>query len=247
MDDYKYTKLLRLQSAELMGSTPFCPEDQQIAEYFDGDLNEAERTVLERHLTDCRFCLARIGALERLEENRSNQRVPGAILATAKQIAHKVPARRLRLAPAWASAAVVVIALFMIISKSQETVLEPGISPTALPSTGKNSRQLRNVNRDAMDINVLIPAPGADPGAGMHHGLPVQWTEVPGNLHYDIYVLSNAGDVLWTQRLEATEWALPESLNLAAGSKYYFRVEARLPDGRTVSSKHVVFEVAQRQ
>jgi hypothetical protein len=245
MDDYRYTELLRLQSAELTGSTPFCPEDQQIAEYFDGDLNEAERLILERHLTDCRFCLARIGALERLEENRSNQRVPGAILATAKQMTHKIPVRRLRLAPAWASAAVIVIALFMIISKSQETVLEPGISPSALPSTGNNSRQLRNVNRDAMDINVLIPAPGADTGAEMQPGSLIQWAEVPGNLHYNIYVLSNAGDVLWTERLKGTEWALHESLHLAAGSDYYFRVEAQLPDGRTVSSKHVVFQVAE--
>jgi hypothetical protein len=247
MDDNKYTKLLKLQSAELTGSTPFCPEDQQIAEYFDGDLNEAERTVLERHLTDCRFCLARIGALERLEENRSNQRVPGAILATAKQIAHKVPARRLRLAPVWASAAVVVIALFTIISKNQEPVQEPGAGPSAVSSTGKNSRQLRSVNRDAMNLNVLIPAPGADTAAGMHPGLPIQWTEIPGNLHYDIYVLSYAGDVLWTERLKGTEWVLHESMHLAAGSKYYFRVEAQLPDGRTVSSKHVVFQVVELQ
>jgi len=51
--------------------------------------------------------------------------------------------------------------------------------------------------------------------------------------------------VLWTQRLEGTEWALPESLSLAPGSKYYFRVEAPLPDGRTISSKHVVFQVKE--
>jgi hypothetical protein len=153
----------------------------------------------------------------------------------------------LRLAPAWASAAVIVIALFLIISKNQEPVLEPGASPSAVSSTGKDSRQLRSVNRDAMNLNVLIPAPGADTAAGMHPGLPIQWTEIPGNLHYDIYVLSNAGDVLWTQRLISAEWVLPESLQLAAGSTYYFRVEAQLPDGRTVSSKHVVFQVAELQ
>jgi len=244
MDDTKLTELLGLQSAELTGSTAFCPEDRQIAEYFDGELVETEHTVLERHLTDCRFCLARIGLLERLEES-SNKRVPEAVLATAKQMTHQVRVRRLRRAPVWASAAVLVIALFTSISINQESVLEPEESSNTASSTGSNSRQLRSVNRDVMNLNVLIPAPGADTGSVMHPGFPIQWTEVPGNLHYNIYVLSNAGDVLWTQRLEGTEWALPDSLSLVAGSKYYFRVEALLRDGRTISSKHVVFQVAK--
>ncbi len=243
MDDHNYTDLLILQSAELTGRTPFCPEDQQVAEYFDGDLEETERIILERHLTDCRFCLARIGILERLEESLSKKRVPEALLATAKQMTHKPAVRRLRLSPAWASAAVIVIAMFTVVSKNQEPVLEPGESPNIVSSTGNNSWQLRSVNRDVMNLNVFIPVPGAETDAVMHPRLPIQWTEVPGNLHYNIYVLSNAGDVLWTQRLEGTEWMLPESLNLAAGSKYYFRVEAPLPDGRTISSKHIVFQV----
>ena len=243
MDDHKYTKLLRLQSAELTGSTPFCPEDQQIAEYFDGDLEEAEHIILERHLTDCRFCLARIGLLERLEENPSNKRVPEAVLATAKQMTHQTPERRMRRAPAWAAAAVLVIALFTIVSKNQEPILAPGVSPSALTSTGQNTRQLRSVNRDAMDLNVLIPAPGA----AINPGSLIQWAEVPGNLHYNIFVLSKAGDVLWTQRLKGNEWVLHESLHLAAGSKYYFRVEAQLLDGRSISSKHVAFQVAELQ
>lgn len=243
MDDHKYTELLNLQSAELTGSTPFCPEDQQIAEFFDDDLNDAERIVLERHLTDCRFCLARIGLLERLAENPGNKRVPEAVLATAKQMTHPLPVRRLRRAPAWAAAAVVVLALFMIVSKNQQTALEPGAGPTALSPTGQDSRQLRSVNRDALALNVLIPAPGAD----IKPGSMIQWAEVPGNLHYNIYVLSTAGDVLWTERLGGTYWKLNESLQLAAGGSYYFRVEAQLPDGRTVSSKHVVFGIAERK
>lgn len=243
MDDHKYTDLLRLQSAELTGRTPFCPEDQQIAEYFDGDLEDAERIILERHLSDCHFCLARIGLLERLAENRSNRRVPGAVLATAKQMTHQAPVRRLRRAPAWAAAAVVVMALFTTVSRNQEPGLEPGESSSALSSIGQDSRQLRSVNRDAVELNVLIPAPGAD----IDPGTLIQWAEVPGNLHYNIYVLSMAGDVLWTERLGGTEWVLQESLHLATGSNYYFRVEANIPDGRTVSSKHVVFGIAERK
>jgi hypothetical protein len=243
MDDQNHTELLRLQATQLTGSTPFCPEDQLIAEYFDGDLAEAERIKLERHLTDCRCCLARIGILERLEESRSNKRVTEAVLATAKQMSPMVPVRRFGPAPAWASAAAVVIAIFIIASKDQEAVLEPGVSPSAVPSTEEINRQLRSVKRGATDLNVLSPKPGA----AIVPGTLIQWAEVPGKLHYDIFVLSHTGDVLWTERTDRTEWVLPEPVRLPTDSKYYFRVEALLPDGRSVSSRHVVFRIAERQ
>mgnify|MGYP001826244833 FL=1 len=61
MDDYQHTNLLVLQSAELTERTPFCPEDREIAEYFDGQVVEAVRRSTEHHLDTCRFCRARIG------------------------------------------------------------------------------------------------------------------------------------------------------------------------------------------
>jgi hypothetical protein len=42
MDDQNHISLLRLQSAELTGRTPFCPENQVIAEYFDAELPQTE-------------------------------------------------------------------------------------------------------------------------------------------------------------------------------------------------------------
>lgn len=242
MDEQNHTKLLRLQSVELKEKTPFCPEDQQVAEYFDGDLADAERDKLERHLSDCQYCLARIGILEKLEENRGNKRVPEDVLAAAKQLTHTTPVRRPAIAPAWAAAAVVVIALFTIIN-NRNLAPEPGSIPDAVPKFEENSRQLRNVSPVATGLNVFTPKPGA----GIAPGSLIEWAEIPGNLHYNIFVLSNAGDVLWTERLAATDWVLDESLQLAAGSQYYFRVEALLPDGRNVSSKHVVFEVTGQQ
>jgi hypothetical protein len=53
--------------------------------------------------------------------------------------------------------------------------------------------------------------------------------------------------VLWTERLQSTEWILQESLNLTTGGEYFFRIEAVLPDGGTVSSKHLAFRVADRE
>ena len=70
---------------------------------------------------------------------------------------------------------------------------------------------------------------------------------MPDNIHYNVYVLTRDGDVLWTERLQTPEWAMGDSLQLAADRDYFFRVQAILPDGRAVSSKHVIFRMAARQ
>ncbi len=242
MNEQDHIDLLQLQTAALTERTRFCPGDQEIAEYFDGDLPQAVHAKFEHHLADCHFCLARIGVLERLENSRANKRVHEEVLATAKQMQRSSPPHRSKIVPAWAAAAVVVIAMFAIIS-----IKEPGLPveiATGEATSIENVReQLRSLNRDATVLDIFSPKPGASIGPGSR----IQWAEVSGNLHYNIYVLSNTGDVLWTQRLEGTEWALHESLQLAADSTYYFRVEAQLPDGRNLSSRHLSFRIAAQQ
>jgi hypothetical protein len=129
-----------------------------------------------------------------------------------------------------------------MVNRNQELAPEPGAIPTMAPSTEVNNRQLRTASPIKSTLNVLTPPPGA----GIDHGSLIEWAEVPGNLHYNIFVLSNSGDVLWTERLEGTDWVLDEALQLSAGRQYYFRVEAQLRDGSSLSSKHVAFQVAER-
>lgn len=242
MDQQDHTKLLRLQSAELTAKTAFCPDDGVIAEYFDGDLTQHECETLERHLGDCRFCLARIGVLERLAENHNDKRIPGSVLAAAKQLPATRPARRPAMAPAWAAAAVVVFSFFIIINSKQVSGPEPG-SDAAEQVTGGDTRQMRNIPRPSNSIKVITPLAGA----GMSPGSMVDWDDVPGSLHYNIFVLSAAGDVLWTERLKETGWTLDESLSLESGDQYYLRVEALMPDGRSIRSKHIAFQATEQE
>jgi len=243
MDNYKHTDLLVLQSAELTGRTPFCPEDQEIGEYFDGHMEDAEHQTLERHLTDCRFCLARIGMLNRQQEESGVQRVPEEALASAKRLTQTVPSRRLKWAPAWAAAAVVLIAVFSIMNTRQAPVPASGAAPTEQVPAEESSGQLRNIDRSAMSLDVLSPAPGE----AVTPGSLIRWAEIPDNIHYNIFILSNAGDVLWTERLQDNQWIMHEALHLSEGDDYFFRVEATLPGGGTVSSKHLAFRVAERE
>jgi len=239
MDTQDYSQLLRLQSAELTGRTAFCPEDQEIAEYFDAELSAIERAKLEHHLNTCHFCLARIGILDRLVVISTNKRIPEAVLASTKQMTPETRIHQQKMTPLWAAAAVLVLAVFITTNPKQEFA-DPAPNPPSVPFSGENSRQLRSLNRNAMSIDVLNPAPGAS----IQPGALIRWSEIPGNLHYKIFILSNNGDVLWTQRLGGTDWVLSDSLPLATDSKYFFRVEAQLPDGRTASSRHIVFQIS---
>ena len=94
-----------------------------------------------------------------------------------------------------------------------------------------------------MSLDVLSPAPGE----AVTQGSLIWWAEIPGNIHYNIFILSNAGDVLWTERLQDNQWIMHEALHLTEGDDYFFRVEAVLPGGGTMSSKHLAFRVADRE
>lgn len=228
MDKYKHTNPLVLQSAELSERAPFCPGDQAISGYFDGMTPGQERQKLERHLADCRFCQARIGMLNRQLDDSLAVSVPEDLLARAKALGRKSAHPRFRKAPAWAAAAVILLGAFFIATNQ---------SPDQ-PET----RQLRNIDRPESRFEVILPATGQ----AISTGAPIRWTRFPDGSHYTVYVLSDAGDVLWTEHLQNNEWAVKREMGLNPDGDFFLRVEAELPDGRTVSSKHLAFRVAER-
>ena len=238
MDQQKLTALLR-QNPELPERTTFCPENRLIAQYSDATLSVHEHKRVQKHVSECVYCQSQLGAIARAFQEDSCVLVDEDLLASDKQLAHKNPARWQKMAPRWAAAAVLVMALLMTVDKNQRLV-EPWVQAPTASLSDDNSRQLRGVQRNATNLEVLNPTQGAD----IKPGSLLQWADIPGALHYDIFVLSNTGDVLWTQRLVGNDWVLDGTLQLTSGNQYFFRVEALLPDGRSVSSRHVVFKVS---
>jgi hypothetical protein len=235
MDQFKHAELLKLQSSELTGRTPFCPEDQQIAGYFEGGLPGDERVTLEMHLADCRYCQARIGLLNQLEVYGDSAPVSELDLAAAKQLGNRVHASGWKRKGQWAAAAMVVIAVASVINYRLSTGEAPGANPAA-----EAGRQLRSIDRNATRLDVLIDAPSSAVTAGSS----VRWAEVSGNIHYNVYVLSADGDVLLKQRTSDTEWILQRDLRLTTGDDYFLRIEAVLPDGGTLNSRHIHFKAS---
>lgn len=235
MSDEHHAELLQLQKADLGVRTPFCPEDQQIAEYFDGGLPAVEKASLERHLAECRDCRARVGVIQRMEAGPADLRIPGEVLASARQIAGPPVTQRIRAAPAWAAAALLVVSLALFMND------RPGTSQ-ALPEaagTGDETRLIRSASPVIGGIQVLNPAPGA----AVRQGATLKWITVPDSLHYDVFVQSRVGDVILTERVREAHWTVDRALSERAQGPYYFRVVAYLPDGRKLQSRHVPFEL----
>ena len=245
MDEHKFTQLLRSKSAEVSGKSRFCPEDQLIARYFGGSLSDRERAGLKHHLAGCRFCLARIGNLARLDSSDHGQEVPEFILAEAKRLAKSSAPLRTWSTPAWATAATVILAVaFTLNWKSPNPVESAPV--TARPDLAVQDvvgRQSRNSDPRAMAPHILAPQEGAriNPEAFI-----IRWSEIQGTLYYDVRIVSDDGGLLRQERVEGTQWSLPPELELASGREYYVRVDAYLAEAKSLSSRHVVFIVEEQ-
>jgi len=244
MDEYKLTQFLRTKSADVSGQARFCPEDQLIAQYFEGTLTEKERASLKHHLVDCRFCLARIGNLDRMVGRDHDQAVPGSVLAEAKGLVKNPAPSQTWSKPAWATAAVLVLAISLVLDWNSPSPVESDFttaqSDPALQDV--SGRQSRNINPPAIAPRILAPREGAriDPEAFI-----IRWSEIPGTLYYDIRIVSDDGGLLRQDRVDGNQWGLPPELELVPGREYYVRVDAYLAEAKSLSSRHVVFTVEE--
>jgi hypothetical protein len=240
MDENTFEELLKLQLAEPAGRTPFCPEDQQVAEYFDGVLPAYELGAFERHLADCSHCLARVGMLQRLEDERSPQRVPEDALASAKALRYGL-GRRWGINPAWiAAAAVLVMAVAATKLLPLMEIGQDALPRAHLAEPGSELRQTRSFESPSSGPRFLAPADGS-PYAPADHRF--KWTAVPGSLYYQLRIVSEEGDLLWQGRISGTEWTIPEGVALVPGVDYFVRVDAYITDAKALQSDYLLFRL----
>jgi hypothetical protein len=143
--------------------------------------------------------------------------------------------RRLRV-PAWAVAAVVVLALGLMLNQGLFLDTDPAIRAPAINQHQADTRELRSLGSDELMPRILEPASGAVIPTG---SVDISWTPVEGVLFYDLLVMSDIGEVLLSERVQGTSWQSDGALVLEPGSEYFLRVVARLADGRTAASEHV--------
>jgi hypothetical protein len=84
----------------------------------------------------------------------------------------------------------------------------------------------------------MIVAPMAD-AVVPSRALTFRWHAVagtPGAVRYVVTLTDDRGNLLWTSEATNTHLVLPGSVALTANRPYLWSVDARLPDGRTITS-----------
>jgi hypothetical protein len=225
---------------EVTARTPECPDPHQISAFADGTLDEPERMKLAPHISNCPYCIEQVADLSRIRSLASGDPVPDLALARAKRMGR--PTQSSRQAICWATAAGLVLAVGITINLSNESrerlEQESGVIPPA-----SDFNVARIIDAQIVRPRILSPAPEM----ALPPGEPkIEWTPVSGSLYYDVHVISEAGNHIWKERVTGANWVAVEMQSLAPGTEYFVRIDAYLPNAKTVSSEHVAFTVGEQ-
>lgn len=233
MDEFELKELLGHSPATGNRLTPDCPDDQTLTIALDGEFRAVGRAAFEAHVSNCGYCLARLGRVARLKRDAESTEIADLTMARAQRLIQD--RRSAQHAPAWAAAAAIGFAAVL-------TALWFAQAPELADPMTPSLPEVRNIDPEAYRPQVAFPREGAfvDSDAPLF-----EWSAVPGSLHYDVRIVSADGAMIWQERVQNAQWRLPEQLRLAAGQDYYFRVDAYLTRAKSLSSRHVMFRVKE--
>lgn len=212
-----------------------CPDENRIAGYVDGGLDPAVRQELEHHLADCGHCLALVGLLSRERHASATESTSPRVVAQARARKTAAPARRWRLAPQWAAAATIVLAVPLLVQISRSP--DGGVEGQGRPAPTAT----RASAPEAASLQVLAPRAGT---AVESQHVQFRWTAVAGSPYYDVRIVTDDGAVVVRQRVDGTAWQLPDQLQLQPGAEYFVHIDAYPTGDKAVSSDHVPFRVS---
>ena len=225
-----------------------CPGEHRLAAYADSRLAGAEKDRLEEHLAGCDYCLDQVAFLSRMRDTRPPEEVPAALLARVLEPEVQAAVRW----PAWSWAAAGAAAVFVIAvtlwvqqpGRQAPPIAPPGAvvrPPVATPSpTESEPPATRQVPAAALP-EVLSPRQGSVAAPG---GVEIRWTDVPRSLYYEVQLTTDEGSLVWEGRSELSSLRLPAGVSLLPGRTYYVSVRAYLPEGKSLKSPVVGFQVA---
>lgn len=212
-----------------------CLDEHQIAGYVDGGLEDAAREQVELHLADCRNCMGLVGLLCHERDADAVEPVPHDVVAQTRARAPGAAQSRWRLAPQWAAAAALVLAVPLLLQLGRN--LDRGAEGQGRPDPPAT----RTLAPIATGLQVLSPGAGT---AVNPRQMSFRWTEVSGTPYYDVRIVTDAGDVVIQQRVTGTTWRPPVQLDLQPGAEYFVHVDAYPSGDKAVSSDHLPFRVA---
>ena len=188
------------------------PESARVAAFLDGRLNARDRDVIVAHLADCSDCREEVVQL--------------------RQALASVPpyARSKRLSLAWSAvglAALLFVALWLPRPNTGSAVSDVDDQRIRVDSA--------RVPTDAVPPILLVEP--ADEGSLSASDRALRWHSSGADAMYGVTVQDTTGSTVWFSTSADTTTAIPDSVSLARGHRYYWTIDARRADGLTARSQ----------
>lgn len=230
-------QLLQLTRNSNQRRTWRCPSELSLAEYVDGRSPKGRKRRIEKHVSDCTFCLHHIALLKTLPDAERGQ-VPSKLLERVESL---VKSGREWTFPRFrwnwvAPASIVACGLFLA---SLIWLNGPDQSEVVRPLDPASYQELRNGTSNSRELRLLEPADGAVVDSETVY---FRWELLNDALFYEVDVVDLEGDPAWTARVDTSETVIPESARLPSG-EYFVVVRAVMKDGRLSSGKFTRFSV----
>jgi hypothetical protein len=233
MDIHSLQRLIRTRGHQQLLRDTACPDEQDIAAFFDCVLEGEQLAQIVDHLAECEACTAQLALLSRMQREDAIRSTPELSLAKARRL-NSPGKSSVKRYSGWVAAAVVVLALSVTFTIRDD----PG--PMMETRNGTESLPRTTRLRSSMPSAPTIEFPSAGQVVDLENH-EFSWTAIPGTLFYDIHIVTAVGDLVIRERVNGMTWQFPDVPELAPGAEYYVRIEAYLADAKTVSSEHVVF------
>ena len=225
-----------------------CPDEETIAAYVDGALQEDVNKQLENHLAKCGRCRSIVADVVKLQRDSDLPVPPFSAAKQAEAVPRQLPIGfRWIWVPAAAMAIVVLVAVMVIFRREPQKVAQ---LPASLPSPTAAKGQLGTLSNSVPEITRQPLLPGIMPvilsplqdSTVKRDQLEFTWQPFKRSRYYDITVVTSDGDLLWEGKSEGSSLGFPRDIELKNGS-YFVWITAYLTDGQIAKSSPVRFVV----
>jgi Putative zinc-finger len=226
-----------------------CPDEQVLASYLDQTANSDASTRVERHLSSCSHCRVLVAESLKAQRPENFGRVPAALLTRVRSLGTPAPVHSrwswLPLTVAPVGCAVLLFAWLRAPRTFEppqwSAPSAPAIfkSPSAAPAIVPPSEVVRSSDKASSLPTLIFPAISS---VIQSDRINFRWRAVPNASHYQVRILTEAGELLWQHDSAENQLQADDSLSLPAG-RYYVLVSAIMENGRAQQSSPVEFKV----
>jgi hypothetical protein len=200
---------LRAGVARAGPKTSECLDEFAVVDFVDGVMNPDDRAAMLVHLASCASCRSEVAALSRLITQpaiRSElERLDTAESRTAS------PRRFVKFGGIIAAAAAAAVVALLLVPRSPQ-----GEGPAG------------TAQHRAAVLTLSAPPVTVAPAGPVETPVRFVWTSVPRADRYELTLFDQSGSILWQTESSDTLVVLPDSIALASGASYFWKVEARI-------------------